>query len=181
MHSNAIACIYRNDFNQDSFERTIMYVHVYKHCRKICFGYGLLTLNCFTHISFLFSWWRIVLHLLHIFNRILLNKINNFTVFVSRLFVLMYVVYFNFVISFWVHNNMATFVHTGPDSFLETFMFSRCKEMVTLNEKCAFHHVFVFHWRLVNSYIKRFIVVKIGLVILQWGCTCIWLSSRTET
>lgn len=78
-----------------------MYVHVYKHCRKICFGYGLLTLNCFTHISYLFSWWRIVLHLLHIFNWILLNKINNFTVFVSRLFVLMYVVYFNFAISFF--------------------------------------------------------------------------------
>lgn len=87
-HLNAPSCMY-------------MYVHVYKHCRKICFGYGLLTLNCFTHISYLFSWWRIVLHLLHIFNWILLNKINNFTVFVSRLFVLMYVVYFNFVISFF--------------------------------------------------------------------------------
>lgn len=144
MHSNAIACIYRNDFNQDSFERTIMYVHVYKHCRKICFGYGLLTLNCFTHISYLFSWWRIVLHLLHIFNWILMNKINNFTVFVSRLFVLMYVVYFNFVISFFEFTTIWPRSSTLGEIYSYRLMFSRCKEMVTLNENVHFTMFFCF-------------------------------------
>lgn len=60
---------------------------------------------------------------------------------------------------------MVIFVYIGLDLFLEIFMFLRCKEMVILNEKCVFYYVFVFYWRLVNLYIKCFIVVKIGLVI----------------